>query len=71
MNEQQKNDLIQLCLDIQAHAEIDSEITLCGNGVCSSEASVVARRILEILNTKLNEDDLNNRVKELEKEYGY
>lgn len=67
-------DLSTLCVDIYAHAEIDSEITLCGNGTSACEATNVANRIFEILgidkNTDLHQMRIEARVKELEKEYG-
>ncbi len=65
----QKQQLIDLCIDIEAHMEIDSEITIDGNGVNACEAVVVSRHIAKILNLAIDETSIEARVQKLESEY--
>jgi hypothetical protein len=64
--------LIDLCVDIYAHSEMDMEVTLGGNGTNCCEAANVAREILTILgeSRKKLAGKISARVKELEEEYG-
>lgn len=66
-------ELIELCVDIYAHVEMDFEITLGGNGTNCCEASNVADAILKILKVKQKdlEDQIKKRVAELKAENGY
>lgn len=61
--------LYDLCLDIYAHAHLDCEITLCGNGTNACEASNVASKILQLLGKKVTDKEITKRAKEIEKEY--
>ena len=66
-----KEELHDLCLEILSHAAIDGEVTIDGNGVCSSEASVVARKILKICGIKCTQREIKKRATELAKEEGW
>jgi hypothetical protein len=60
--------VLDLCVDIYAHLELDWEIDLAGNGTNPSEASNVADVLKEIF--EFNEDEFselaNKRIEELE-----
>jgi hypothetical protein len=60
--------ILDLCVDIYAHAELDWEITLGGNGCNSFECCGVADELLEILGTNLKEIEplIDKRVEELD-----
>jgi hypothetical protein len=58
--------LIDLCVDIYAHCELDYEINLGGNGSNPYEAANVAREILDILG--MNKSDLEIKINEAVKE---
>lgn len=60
-----------MCIEIYAHCENDYEVTLGGNGVNSSEAALVANRILHILEVAQNSllARVNRRTKALRKEH--
>lgn len=58
--EEIKQKLIDLCVDIFAHSDLDYEITLANCGANSFEAAFVAREILNILN--INRDDLEEKI---------
>lgn len=49
MNNEIKQKLIDLCVDVHAHANLDWEITLGGNGVNSFENIGTANEVLRIL----------------------
>ena len=65
-----------LCVNIFAHARLDYEVTLSGNGINPCEASGVAWAILDILHgdgrkwEKDNAARIALRVKQIEKEAG-
>jgi hypothetical protein len=59
----------ELIIDIRAHVEMDREITLCGNGTNCCEALNVARALEKIVG-KVNDKQVQKRVKELQKMYG-
>ena len=69
-------ELEKMCVDIFAHADLDYEITLSGNGINPCEAAGVAWKILDILHgdgrgwAKANRNRIDSRVKEIEKEVG-
>ncbi len=63
--------LYKMCVNIQAHCELDCEVTIEGNGVNPSEAAAVCKGILTILGRKIDKKDLKDRIKELQEEYGY
>jgi len=44
-----KEKILELCVDIYAHDQLDWEITLCGNGCNAFECSGVANEMLEIM----------------------
>lgn len=52
--------ILDLCVDIYAHAELDYEITIHGNGTNASEASNVADELLEII--RVNKRSLDVRI---------
>jgi hypothetical protein len=64
------SELYNFCIDILAHAEIDCEVTIGGNGVNCSEAATVAEGILSIIDRKAKKDDIKAQVKNLKKFYG-
>ena len=63
-----KDKIIELCVNIYAHSELDKEIVLGGNGANSFDAGIVADAILDLLEIPYREisDLVNKRVKELE-----
>ena len=63
--------LIDLCVDIYAHVELDMEITLMGNGCNACECSGVADTIVYILKLEKEKVDkrVESRVKELKELY--
>lgn len=75
MNEEQREKLIDLCVEIFASAELDYEVTIVGNGTNPAEASNVAAGILVILGIDLYGPEFSlmiaNRVKELKEMYGH
>lgn len=68
--------LEEMCVDIFAHAHLDYEITLSGNGINPCEAAGVAWEILDILHgdgrkwVKANQNRIDSRAKKIEKEVG-
>ena len=62
--------ILDLCADIFAHAELDYEITLHGNGTNASEASNVALELLDILRVKKSTIDvrIHSRIAQIEYE---
>jgi hypothetical protein len=71
LSEQQRAKLIDMCVDIRAHAENDYEVTLGGNGTNACEASNVVREILSILgvDSKSLQARISERAKELSEEF--
>lgn len=67
------NELENLCVEIFAHASLDWEITLSGNGTNPCEATNVALEILDIIHgdgrrwRKSNEKKIVKCAKELER----
>ena len=63
--------LIELCVEVYAHCELDYEVTLAGNGTNASEASNFADEVLEILEVKKKkiEKEISKEVKELKNLY--
>lgn len=63
--------LLELCTDVLAHAELDYEVTINGNGVNASECSEMAIAVMKILGVTVSnlEDSIRDRVDELEKMY--
>ena len=61
----------ELCIEIFAHNQLDCEVTLCGNGTNSAEASNVAMEILEILGIEYKDlaDDIEKMVTLYKEEY--
>lgn len=70
MTDDAENKLRELCLNILAHHAIDSEVTIDGNGVDSSEAFTVAQAVMKRTGIKVAKKDLNKLVKELKVNYG-
>ncbi len=66
-----KNKIKELCVEIFAHNQLDCEITLCGNGTNSAEASNVAMELLDILGIEYNDltDAIDKMVKHYKEEY--
>lgn len=62
--------LLELCVDIYAHVELDMELTLEGNGTNPLEASHVADAILSIFGIETSSlwDMIKKRMAELEEE---
>ncbi|EKD53265.1 MAG: hypothetical protein ACD_61C00089G0006 [uncultured bacterium] len=73
MDDEMREKLIALCVDIYAHDQLDWEITLAGNGTNAFEASRVANKILEILGIEEEGEEfqalLAKRVRELKELY--
>lgn len=65
--------LIDLCVNIEAHSALDMEVTIGGNGTNCSEAMNVAVAIKRIINPdKVTYSKLVADYKaELKKEYGF
>lgn len=63
-----RKQLLDLCVDIGAHADMDSEITLNGCSTSAAEAWQVARSILYILCVEEDniKDAVKNRIRELD-----
>lgn len=74
MSDEQREKLIDLCLEIFASSELDYEVTIAGNGTNSAEAENVAKGILDILGIDLYSPEFSlliaARVKELKEMYG-
>ena len=68
MDDKQRDELVEMCVNIFAHADVDCEITLFGNGVNPAEASLVAFAILDVLKVKRTsiKHRIRMRVRELE-----
>lgn len=69
--------LNEMCIDVFAHSENQyDEVTISGNGIDSSEASLMALGILDILYgdgrewRKQNKKKISTRAKELRIDYG-
>ena len=58
--------LIDLCVDIYAHCELDYEINLGGNGTNPYEAANVASEIMDILG--MRKRDLEIKINEVVKD---
>lgn len=72
--EDPKQKLLDLCVDILAHVELDCEWTSNrGNGTNCAEAGNVADDILDILGVKEKDlkDQIESRADELKKDYGF
>lgn len=69
MNKKQEKALRDLCIDVHAHCDIDSEITLKGNGTNPGEALNVIRVIEDIMGFEISIDEVNPVVSELKKIY--
>ena len=73
MDDEKREKLIELCVEIYAHLELDWEVTLAGNGTNPSEASNVADEILGILGVDENSKEfqalLAEKIKELKEQY--
>lgn len=63
MNNKIKQELLDLCIDVYAHANLDWEITLCGNGVNSFENTGTVNEILRILEIERDEE-FNEKVED-------
>lgn len=59
--------LIDMCVMIESHCNLDREITLCGNGTNCMEAANVSRKILGIL--EIDRKDLEERIQASTKEW--
>jgi len=62
--------LYDFCLNILAHSELDMEVTLCGNGINSSEAYAVAKALMHEFKITIAEDDIKEAVSRLKNIYG-
>ena len=72
MNNKIKQELIDLCIDVHAHANLDYEITLGGNGVNSFENIGTANEVLRILGVKhgfIFNSRVEDRMIELKADY--
>jgi hypothetical protein len=67
MDEKEREKLIDLCVDIFAHEEMEQEIVLCGKETYATEASKVAKVILRILKVSRRsiQSLIMNRAEEL------
>ena len=63
------NELYELCIDLEAHAELGCEITLNGNGYNSTEAVGVGRAVSKIMNFNIKQEDIEKEIKVLKKLY--
>jgi len=58
--EELRKKVLDLCIDIYAHDQLDYEITLCGNVYIAFECSGVADKLLEILGVTY--DDISKQI---------
>ena len=73
MNEEQKQKIVEFCINIYAHAQLDWEINIAGNGCNISDVYNVADELFQILNLNKKKfaKQINQRVKELKDEIDY
>jgi DNA-binding protein len=62
-----KKKLREFCLNILAHAHLDAEITLNGNGTNACEAYNVARALMKMFKIEIDEKEVEDAATELEK----
>ena len=68
-DDEMKEKIMELCIDIFAHSYLDREITLAGNGCNSFECEGVANALLGFYDLKYKdiEADVMRRVAKLER----
>lgn len=69
IEQEQYQQLIDLLIDVYAHAELDYDVTLLGNSLNASECAGMARKIEEILNIEIGYDEIQARMGALETLY--